>query len=52
MGKHMHNTAIRGLPVLDGVQHREIKMTERVRADAKNVPYYTCYIFNLKQICI
>lgn len=30
----MHNTVIRGLPVLEGVQHCEIKITELVRADA------------------
>lgn len=38
MGKHMHHTVIRGLPVLDGVQHCETKMTEHVRADAKMFP--------------
>lgn len=44
MGKHTHDTVIRGLPVLDSVQHREMLMTEHVRADVKKIPYYTCYI--------
>lgn len=41
MGKHTHDTVIRGLPVLDSVQHREILMTEHVRADVKKIPHYT-----------